>query len=120
MEKVSFGNTTEQANQLLELVLQGTKIATASAASSGMQRSQIGDQLIALDGQGNSRAIIEITESQIMKFNDVPASFARDEGEGDLSLDYWRKEHERYFRAEGTFSENMLVLCERFKVVEIL
>jgi uncharacterized protein YhfF len=44
----------------------------------------------------------------------------RDEGEGDLSLAYWRKEHEAYFRREGTFSEDMEVYCMRFRVVEVL
>ena len=29
---------------------------------------------------------------------------ARKEGEGDLSLEYWRNEHRRFFQAEGSYS----------------
>ena len=53
-------------------------------------------------------------------FKDVDVSFAHEEGEGDLSLAYWRKEHERFFRAEGTFEPGMEVYCQRFKVIEVL
>jgi uncharacterized protein YhfF len=52
----------------------------------------------------------------------VTAEFAATEGEGDGSLEYWRKGHTSYFLREcesigRSFSENMLIACERFKVV---
>jgi uncharacterized protein YhfF len=55
-------------------------------------------------------------------FHAVDAAFAADEGEGDGSLAYWRREHERYFTLmlakEGLeFSENLRVMCERFRLV---
>ena len=49
---------------------------------------------------------------------DKESKFAKDEGEGDGSLDAWRKEHAAYFERNGGFSPNMLLVCERFKVVE--
>ena len=46
-------------------------------------------------------------------------AFARKEGEGDLSLEYWQKEHQRFF-TEGHFSEDMELIAEEFEVVEVL
>lgn len=46
--------------------------------------------------------------------------FARKEGEGDLSLEYWQKEHQRFFTSEGHFSEDMELIAEEFEVTEVL
>jgi hypothetical protein len=32
----------------------------------------------------------------------------------------WRHDHEAYFREEGTFAPDMLLWCERFRLVEVL
>ncbi|MBQ4279729.1 MAG: ASCH domain-containing protein [Rikenellaceae bacterium] len=44
------------------------------------------------------------------------------EGEGDRTLTYWRKVHERFFKKElesvgQVFTEDMAVVCEEFHVV---
>jgi uncharacterized protein YhfF len=49
----------------------------------------------------------------------VDAGFARDEGEGDRSLAYWRGAHREYFGRQGKFSEDMMLMCERFRLVEV-
>lgn len=36
-------------------------------------------------------------------FCDVTAEFARKEGEGDLSLEYWQREHQRFLHVKVTF-----------------
>jgi uncharacterized protein YhfF len=46
----------------------------------------------------------------------------KDEGEGDLSLEYWRKAHWRFFTREAItegyeVSDDMLLSCERFRVL---
>lgn len=55
-----------------------------------------------------------------MRFCDVTEAFARKEGEGDLGLEYWQKEHQRFFIREGYFSENMELIAEEFEVIEVL
>jgi uncharacterized protein YhfF len=50
----------------------------------------------------------------------VTAEFARKEGEGDLSLAYWRKEHKAFFEREGFYSDRMELVAEEFEVVEVL
>ncbi|MCT8156514.1 ASCH domain-containing protein, partial [Klebsiella aerogenes] len=57
---------------------------------------------------------------QLVRFCDINEEFARKEGEGDLSLEYWKKEHQRFFIREGHFSEDMELIAEEFEVVEVL
>jgi uncharacterized protein YhfF len=52
----------------------------------------------------------------------VDKDFAREEGEGDLSLQYWREAHRRFFsrslpKIGRAFSEDMLLVCERFRLI---
>lgn len=120
MKSFSFGDNPEMANKLLELVIQGKKTATCWAAVHGTLESEVGKRMIITDSLERPRVIIETTELTRRSFNEVGESFARNEGEGDLSLGYWRKEHQAYFTREGTFSEDMEVYCQQFRVVEVL
>jgi uncharacterized protein YhfF len=54
------------------------------------------------------------------RFCDVSPEFARKEGEGDRSLDWWRDAHENYFRRSGEFSPEMMLWCEDFEVTAII
>lgn len=120
METFSFGDSPKMADELLELVIQGEKTATSWAAVHGTLESEVGKRMTIKDSLERPRVIIETTELTRRFFNEVDESFAHDEGEGDLSLEYWRKEHQAYFTREGTFSEDMEVYCQRFRVVEVL
>ena len=73
-----------------------------------------------LDGRGEPRCVIETTEVTYRRFGEVDAAFAHEEGEGDRSLAYWREAHRRYFGRQGKFSEDMMLMCERFRLVEII
>lgn len=119
MESFSFGDNPTMANELLGLVLEGRKTATAWAAVHGPLGTKVGQRMIVKDGQGRPRVVIETTQLTRLRFDEVDESFAHDEGEGYGSLDYWREAHAAYFRREGTFSQNMEVYAERFKVVDI-
>ena len=65
-------------------------------------------------------AIIETVEIVQRRFSEVDEAHAHDEGEGDRSLTYWRDAHRQYFSRRGQFAEDMLLCCERFRVVERL
>ena len=120
MESFSFGDDPRMTDELLNLVIQGRKTATSWAAVHGvLEDERVGGTMIIKDSEGNSRVLIEVTELNKKKFNEIDESFAKDEGEGDLSLEYWRKEHQAYFEREGTFSKDMEVFCQRFKVVKL-
>ncbi len=123
---MQFGDHPQLADQLVQLVLAGIKTATCSALweweAEGSPLPQVGSNAIVLDGQGTPCAIIAITEVRLCPFDQVDADFAAAEGEGDRSLDYWRREHWDYFSRVLPLigkapSPDMVLVCERFRVV---
>lgn len=121
----SFGVGTDQADELLDLVLAGTKTATASALweyeTEDEPLPEPGALSIVLDGSGRPRVLIETTDVEVVPFDEVDDEHARLEGEGDLSLQHWRDAHERFFSdtasPEQGFVADMPVVCERFRVL---
>ena len=114
----AFGDGPALADELLDLVLRGVKTATCSTEDEP-NTSTPGERWIVLDGHGNPRCVIETIEVAYRRYNEVNAAFAYEEGECDRSLDYWRSAHCRYFERQGKFSEDMMLMCERFRLVEV-
>jgi uncharacterized protein YhfF len=119
LETFSFGDTPKLADELAELVVAGVKRATCWPVSEG-ELTHIGKRMVVLDGRGKPVAVIETVELTQRRFDEVDAQFAYDEGEGDRSLAYWRKAHQWYFERRKTFAPDMLLWCERFRVVELI
>ena len=119
LRSFAFGDSPALADELLDLVLRGVKTATCSTEDEP-NTSTPGERWIVLDGRGTPRCVIESTEVTYRRYSEVDAAFAHDEGEGDRSLAYWRDAHRRYFGRQGKFSEDMMLMCERFRLVEIL
>jgi uncharacterized protein YhfF len=122
----SFGDTPALAEELGQLVLRGIKTGTCSALweweAEGKPVPQVGSITVVLDGHGKPMCIIETTEMFVCRFNDVDEEFARAEGEGDMSLEYWRKAHVNFFsrvlpKIGKEFSEDIPLVCERFRVI---
>lgn len=114
----AFGDSPALADELLALVIKGIKTATCSTEDEP-NTSTPGERWVVLDGRGEPRCVIETTEVTYRRFHDVEADFAFDEGEGDRSLAYWRGAHRTYFGRLGRFSEDMMLMCERFRLVEV-
>ncbi|WP_420536345.1 ASCH domain-containing protein [Corynebacterium jeddahense] len=75
---------------------------------------------IVVDGRGDPAALIR--EIKVDPFLEVTEDFAATEGEGDLSLERWRREHRAFFARVAPyygreFSDAELVQCETFEVV---
>ncbi len=121
----SFGATPEHADALLELVLAGTKTATATALwdfeAEDEPVPEPGNLSILLDGTGRPRALIVTTDVRTVPFDEVDAEHAWLEGEGDRSLEQWREVHERYFTEHAAhghgFTRDLPVVLERFEVL---
>lgn len=122
----AFGDGPRLADELLGLVLAGTKTATATSRAeleaTGEPVPRPGDLSILLDGEGHPRALIRTAEVEEVAFREVTEEFAFLEGEDDRTLASWRREHERYFRRvlEGTgveFTEDLPLVLERFDVL---
>ena len=118
LRSFAFGDSPKLADELLELVLKGVKTATCSTEDEP-NTSTAGERWIVRDGRGMPRCVIETLEVTYRRFGEVDAGFAHEEGEGDRSLAYWRDAHRRYFTRLGRFSKDMMLMCERFRLVEI-
>lgn len=59
-----------------------------------------------------------LTNSKVYQTTfDKVAERALKEGEGDLSLSYWRQAHERFFKAHNVFKPDMPVICEEYELL---
>ena len=116
LEQFSFGDSPRLAQELAELVLVGKKRATCWAASEG-PKTQVGKRWVVLGGSGIPVAVIETVELTKRRFDEVDGAFADDEGEDDRTLTSWRRAHQTYFGRQGTFAPDMLLYCERFRLV---
>lgn len=119
----TFGDDAALAAALLALVRAGRKTATCMAlrdVESGAEAMpEVGRRDIALDGEGRPALVVETVEVTIRRFDEVDEAFALAEGE-NADLDGWRRDHRRYFARNGGFSPDMLLVCERFRLVEDL
>ena len=120
----AFGDSPQMADALLALVLAGTKTATCGALrdfpEGSAARPQVGRRDVVLDGRGRRAAVIETLEVMVCRFHEVDEQFAADEGEGLRTLAEWRESHQAYFTRNGGFAPDMELLCERFRLVEII
>ncbi len=78
-----------------------------------------GDQWIMIGYDDEPLAIIETTEVSVVPAGKVDVGFARDEGEGFESVADWRAAHERFW-SDQVITDETLIVCERFKIVERL
>nr|WP_277626196.1 ASCH domain-containing protein [Arsenicicoccus piscis] len=89
------------ADRLIDLYLAGAKTAGSGLAedyaTAGDALPQVGDHWIALDGNGRPRLILRTDRVETHRFLDVPERIAIAEGEGDLSLAYWRRAHAQHY-----------------------
>ena len=122
-EAWSFGGAPDK---LADLVVKGIKTATCSAyALYEMENEPMpkpGDYSVILDSKDNAVCIIQTTKVFLSPFDEVPQEHAFKEGEGDRSIDYWRRVHKEFFSEElkpagREFDEKMILVCEEFKLV---
>jgi len=124
-EAFSFGES-ELADRLLALVLAGTKTATTmplwEREARGQPLWQVGDESIVLDGSGEPRCMMATTELRVVPFDGIDTDFARDYGEGERTLAWFRSEAWDYYAAicaglGRSPTRDMPMICERFRVV---
>lgn len=122
-EAWSFG---EAPDKLAELVLQGIKTATCSVYDLYLiyneKIPQEGDYSIILNSNKEAVCIIRTLKVYVTEFSRVSEEHAFKEGEGDRSLEYWRKVHSNFVTNELAsvnilFDEHSKVVCEEFEVV---
>ena len=124
-EAWAFGGAPDK---LAALVMSGTKTATCSSLEmlslEGEPVPKPGDYSVILDSSGEAVCVIRTTRVYIEVFDQVTAEHAFKEGEGDRSLDYWRRIHMEYFTEELgavglSFDESSELVCEEFELAYV-
>nr|WP_114348345.1 ASCH domain-containing protein [Paracoccus lutimaris] len=123
MEQVGFkfGDSRELCDRPLALVRSGAKTATCGALrdfEAGEPMPAVGRRDVALDWDGKPALVIETVEVTIRRFCDVPEDFALAEREGDF--EEWKRGHIAFFIRNGGYDPQMELVCERFRLVEVL
>ncbi|MFI5029554.1 MAG: ASCH domain-containing protein [Reyranellales bacterium] len=122
----SFGSSPEMSDELLALVLDGPKRATAyllrDVEVGGEKMSSVGGHVVVLDGSDRPRAIWRTRTVDVKPLGEVDSAFAWDEGEGDRTRADWLTMHVRYFTAQAaaqgfSFRALMPAVFERFTLV---
>jgi len=118
-----FGDSKALCDELLALVRAGEKTATCGAysdfADDPASMPKVGRHDIAANWDGSPALIIRTTAVDKVRFCDVTEEMALAEGE-DETLEDWRQGHEAYFKRNGGFAPDMMLVFERFELVEDL
>lgn len=122
-----FCETEKEADELADLACRRIKQATCGLAASyefaNEAPPEVGSFHIVTDWRGRAHCIIRFIKIWRCRFDEVDADFAYREGEGDRSLDYWRRAHRWFFQnfhggpADFVFTDDMEVVCEEFETV---
>ena len=116
MEKWKFGIDN---NKLIELVLSNKKTATSSLFIDDTNLPIIGEESIICYDDDTSACIVKTVDYRIMKFNEMTEEYVKLEGEGDLSLNHWKKVHYDFFKSiDSSFNEESKIIFEIFEVVD--
>lgn len=127
-QSVSAWQFGDQANYLAQLVVDGIKTATCSGyIFYELEKEPLpttNDYSIVLNSEDYPVAMIKTTEVTLTPMNKVTKEFAFAEGEGDRSYQYWWDAHEAFFRKELSaigreFSEDMILVCEQFELIDV-
>ena len=113
-------------DELAEMVITGKKTTTTSTYSGFEARNEqvphVGKCSIILNSKDKPVAIIEVVDVAVMPMNEVSMEHRANEGDYGQHGELWWDIHEEYFtsilaeRGE-VFSESMLVVCEKFKLI---
>jgi uncharacterized protein YhfF len=124
-----YGDTAELSQALLALIVSGRKRAGTGLLWAYQHDrepiAQTGDIEIVVDHRNQPALVTRIVSSEVIAFNQVSHEYAAIEGEGDGSLEYWRKGHWSFFSRECKRigrepSESMPVICNVFEVLHVL
>ncbi|MGA9102194.1 ASCH domain-containing protein [Aeromicrobium sp.] len=125
----SFGDSPAMADELLALVIDGPKRATAGLVAAYEADNDIlpsaGSHWIVTDGSGVERVVLRTTDVRLGPVDSVDDSFAYDEGEGERTRESWLHDHRRFFERQVAQRgiptpdglDAMICIFERFVIV---
>ncbi|MCB0390781.1 MAG: ASCH domain-containing protein [Bdellovibrionales bacterium] len=99
--EASYAGSKRITDKLIELYLEGKKTAGSSIKedfiSAGDPLPKVGNFWIILNSNEEPQCLVQTVKVVENKFYDVPLEIAIAEGEGDLSLEYWRNAHKKFY-----------------------
>jgi uncharacterized protein YhfF len=125
-ESFRIGLDDKDAETGAELILSKQKTATSSLLwqyeSSGKALPPLGNLSVVENGRRAPVCVVKTTWIDIVRFGDVDAQFAFEYGEGDRTLEGWRKMFWDYYSNACTalgreMSPEAPLVCERFRVI---
>ena len=124
---MSIGSAPEHADQGAALILNGVKTLTSSAFWNYPDGKIpfVGALSVLVDGAGRPRGIVETTRVEIMPFGAISEEMAQDYGEGERTVDWWRRVMGELYRTSATrhgaaFTCHTALIWEWFAVVRRL
>jgi uncharacterized protein YhfF len=124
---MSIGSAPEHADEGAALILNGAKTLTSSPFWDYPDGKIpfVGGLSVLLDGSQKPRGIVETTDIEIMPFAAITEEMARAYGEGERTVEWWRRVMGEYYRASASrhtmaFTGDTLLIWEWFIVVHRL
>jgi uncharacterized protein YhfF len=124
-----YGDSPELSEELLALIRSGRKKAGTGLLWAYEADDQVLPQEgvieIVIDHNNEPALVTRIMRVEIVTYSDVSAEYAALEGEGDGSLEYWRKAHWAFFSRECKRigrepTQDMPVICSVFEVLSVV
>lgn len=105
LRSIEFGTPGASRRALVEMVLHGSKRATAGLLreyeAEGEPIEHVGEVLAMVDDDGHHVGTLAVTRVEVLRFADVPDEFALAEAEGDLDAADFRASHLAYWSGVG-------------------
>lgn len=120
----SFDESIEE--ELLYLISHGIKTATSSLYKFYEMENEdlpkVGNLSIITNSKGEYQVLIKTIRVEVVQFKEVSSEHAYKEGEGNRTLEYWKKVHIDFFNNElkeidELLKDDDLVVLEEFKVL---
>jgi uncharacterized protein YhfF len=124
-----YGDSEALSESLLALIRSGRKRSGTGLLWAyeydGQEIAKSGDIEIVIDHLNRPTLVTRITSAKVVPYDEVTAAYAAIEGEGDGSLEYWRKAHWAFFARECARigrepDESMPVVCSTFEVLIVV
>lgn len=120
-DRFVFGDSAKLNREILALVRSGAKTVSCDAVASFSARNealpQVGKIDVATDWLGAPQLAVRTVEVTQMPFDQMTEALIPPQGEF-RDLAQWRAGYEAYLTRAGVFTDNVMMLVERFEVVE--
>ena len=123
---IRLGDNEKDADLYADLICKETKRAMSHSLQvlqlSGQPLPRIGNFYVVTDWEGHAKCVIRTTAVKLLPYFSIREEQARLEGEGDKSLEHWKKSHWDYYTRElekfgKTPKESMIVVFEEFEML---